>query len=158
MPPEGALDEQPHRRCGVPLLAQHDPFARKFVGDRAFGPLRYGTAIPERRGNRVGQRRHGTRRRVGHRDPRGMWLPLPIIGICLRRGRERLGPTPRGGHEMCTLDSRHMLGHVLARCCRCAHVVWSNLGYIIDGIRDEEAVNFGSCLPAFNNEGMCTSL
>ena len=35
---EGALDEQPHRRRGMPLLAEHDPFARDLVGDRPFGP------------------------------------------------------------------------------------------------------------------------
>jgi len=36
MRPQGPLDEQPHRRRGVPLLAQPDPFAGELVGDGAF--------------------------------------------------------------------------------------------------------------------------
>src|SRR4029453_6727142 len=62
---ERPLDEQPHRRRGLPLLTQHDPFAGELIRDGALGPLRHRPAIPERRGQRVGQRGAGARRCVG---------------------------------------------------------------------------------------------
>ena len=68
---ERPLDEQPHGRRGLPLLAEHNPFAGELVGDGTFGAFRHGPAIPERRRNRVGQRGHRARRGVGHRDALG---------------------------------------------------------------------------------------
>src|SRR5215475_15894752 len=65
---ERAFDEQPHRRRGLPLLAQPDPFAGELVGDGAFRAFRHGPAIPERRRDRAGHLGDGARRCVGHRD------------------------------------------------------------------------------------------
>ena len=37
--PQCPLDEQPHGGGGLPIFAQHDPFAGELVRDGAFGPL-----------------------------------------------------------------------------------------------------------------------
>src|SRR5919199_6639826 len=101
MGPEGPLDEQPHRRRGVPLLAEHDPFAGELVGDGAFGPLRHGAAIPEGGGDCLGE--CGDRaRRWGwcRRSPLGALLAF--IGIGMRGRGQGLEPTSRvrrGGHK-----------------------------------------------------------
>src|SRR5918912_3461399 len=87
------LDEQPHRRRGLSLLAEPDPLARELVGEGTFGPLRHRPAIPECHGQRVGQRGDGARRGVGHRHPLGALCSL--IGIRVRRGGQWLEPTPR---------------------------------------------------------------
>src|SRR5215831_435537 len=89
---ERPLDKQPHRRRGLLLLAQPDPFAGERVRDRAFGAFRYGPTIPERRGNRVGQRGHCARRGVGHRDALGALFAF--ISRRVRRGGQWLEPTP----------------------------------------------------------------
>src|SRR5215471_11518926 len=90
---ERAFDEQPHRCGGLPLLAQPDPFPSELVGDGAFGTFRHGPAIPERRGNGVGQRGHGTRWGVGHGDT--LDTLRSFIGIGMQGRGERLEPPPR---------------------------------------------------------------
>src|SRR5262245_56114607 len=90
---ERPFDEQPHRRGGLSLLAQPDPFAGELVGDGALGAFRHSPAIPERRGNRMGQCRHGARRGVGHRAPLGALFAF--IGRRGRRGGQWLEPPPR---------------------------------------------------------------
>src|ERR687884_191906 len=52
---ERPLDEQPHRRRGLSLLAQHEPFAGELIGEGAFGAFRHGAAIPEGGGDRLGE-------------------------------------------------------------------------------------------------------
>jgi hypothetical protein len=76
MRPTWPLDEPPHHRRGLPILAQPDPFAREFIRHRAFGPFGHRASIPQRRRERAGQRGHGARRGVGHRDPLGGLLPF----------------------------------------------------------------------------------
>ena len=91
---ECPVAEPPHGRRGVPLLAPPDPFAGALVGAGACGPRGHGAALPEGRGERLGQcgdraRRCGWRRR----SPLGALLAFLIIG---RRGRgQGLEPTPR---------------------------------------------------------------
>src|ERR671933_1875904 len=90
---ERPLDDQPHRRRGLPLLAQYEPFAGELVRDRAFGPLRHCPAIPKCRGYCVGHLGHRARWGVSHGDALGALCSF--IGRRVPGGRERLEPPPR---------------------------------------------------------------
>jgi len=103
--PEGALHEQPHGRGRLAILTQQEPFAGELVRDRAFGPLRHGPAIPERRGQGVSHLGDGAWRGVGHRDALGAWHAF--IRIRMGGRGERLEPTPRVRRRRHERDGAH---------------------------------------------------
>lgn len=99
------LDEQPYGRGRLPVLTQHDPFAREFVGQGPFGAFGDGAAIPECRGDVVREGRDCTRYPAWSRHTLRAWRPC--IGRRVRGGRERLEPTPRVGRRRDERDGAH---------------------------------------------------